>query len=58
MCVNLPYRCKVLEIVILLVNFLKGFYLFTFRERGGEGEREGGKHQCVRYINLLPLTHP
>ena len=27
--------------------FKKGFYLFIFRERGREGEREGDKHQCV-----------
>ena len=27
--------------------FLKRFYLFIFRERGREGEREGEKHQCV-----------
>ena len=25
----------------------KRFYLFIFRERGREGEREGEKHQCV-----------
>ena len=28
-------------------NFLKRFYLFIFRERRREGEREGEKHQCV-----------
>ena len=27
--------------------FKKRFYLFIFRERGREGEREGEKHQCV-----------
>ena len=27
--------------------FFLRFYLFIFRERGGEGEREGEKHQCV-----------
>ena len=27
--------------------FIYRFYLFIFRERGGEGEREGEKHQCV-----------
>ena len=27
--------------------FLKKCYLFIFRERGREGEREGEKHQCV-----------
>ena len=25
----------------------KRFYLFIFKERGREGEREGEKHQCV-----------
>ena len=27
--------------------FLKRFYVFIFRERGREGEREGENHQCV-----------
>ena len=27
--------------------FFLRFYLFIFRERGKEGEREGEKHQCV-----------
>ena len=27
--------------------YLLRFYLFIFRERGREGEREGEKHQCV-----------
>ena len=30
-----------------LFFFFKRFYLFSFRERGREGEREGEKHQCV-----------
>ena len=44
--------------------FLKIFYLFIFRERGREGEREGEKHQSVRdWFNQsdndwLPLTCP
>ena len=29
------------------IIFKKIFYLFIFRERGREGEREGEKHQCV-----------
>ena len=29
------------------MSFLKRFYLFIFRARGREGEREGEKHQCV-----------
>ena len=45
---------------ILIIFFLKKiFYLFTFRGRGREEEREGEKHHvCQRYINWLPLTHP
>ena len=30
------------------------FYLFIFRERGREGEREGEKHQCVVASHLPP----
>ena len=30
----------------ILLSFRHFIYLF-FRERGGEGEREGEKHQCV-----------
>ena len=32
---------------MFLGSFFKRFYLFIFRERGREGEREGEKHQCV-----------
>ena len=39
------------------LKILKRFYLFTFRERGRKGEREGEQHQCVR-DTWLPLTHP
>ena len=31
---------------LFFIFFLR-FYLFIFRERGREGEREGEKHQCV-----------
>ena len=34
------------------IHFLKRFYLFTFTERGREGEREGEKHQCVRDTSI------
>ena len=34
-------------ILKFFLNFLKRFYLFIFRERGREGEREVEKHQCV-----------
>ena len=34
--------------------FKKRFYLFIFRERGREGEREGEKHQCVVAFHAPP----
>ena len=36
--------------------FFKRFYLFIFRERGREGEREEEKHRCVRLIGCLMHT--
>ena len=47
----------VLFSVILKCDFI-GFlnrFLFIFRERGGEGEREGKKHQCV-VASCMPPT--
>ena len=35
--------------------FFQRFYLFIFRQRGREGEREGEKHQCV-VASLAPLS--
>ena len=35
--------------------FFNIFYLFIFRQRGREGEREGEKHQCV--VCLLRTSH-
>ena len=35
-------------------HFRKRFYLFIFRERGREGEREGEKHQSVVCLLLTP----
>ena len=32
---------------MLLITFFLRFYLFIFREKGKEGERQGEKHQCV-----------
>ena len=34
--------------------FLFRFYLFIFRERGWEGDREGEKHQCVVASDVPP----
>ena len=41
------------------IPFLKNkiFYLLTFREKGWEGEREGEKHQHVRYTSIGCLSH-
>ena len=33
--------------LLLFSLFFKRFYLFIFRKRGGAGEREGERHQCV-----------
>ena len=37
----------------IIFSFLKN-YLFTFRQRGRVGEREGEKHQCV-VASYMPL---
>ena len=34
--------------------FVFRFYLFIFREKGREGEREGEKHQCVVASHVAP----
>ena len=45
-----PYSCQT-----VYQTFLK----FTFRERGREGEREGGKHHCMVASHALLLrTQP
>ena len=36
-------------------SFLLFIYLFIFRERGREGEREGEKHQCVVASHMAPI---
>ena len=33
------------------------FYLFVFRERGRDGEREGEKHQCERETSIICLLY-
>ena len=39
------------------VFIFKDFYLFIFRQRGREGEREGEKQQCV-VASCMPPTWP
>ena len=36
-----------LSYIFYFTLFKKIFYLFIFRQRGREGEREGKEHQCV-----------
>ena len=38
-------------------SFLKIFYLFTFTERGREGERQREKHRHVRDPSISCLSH-
>ena len=44
--------------VILFIEsqhvFFKRFYLFIFREKGRQGDREGKKHQCVVASHVSP----
>ena len=41
-----------------LSHFLKRFYLFIFRKREREGEKEGEKHWCVRKtVRCLSYAH-
>ena len=56
---GLPFYLKITLLIVLLnyntittwtlvvIFFLLRFYLFSFRDRGKEGEREGEKHQCA-----------
>ena len=36
----------------------KKIYLFIFRERGKEREREGEKHQCVKHLSIASYMPP
>ena len=46
LCVSSGNTRGCLSVCLHFLLFLR-FYLFIFRERGKEGEREGKKHQCV-----------
>ena len=37
--------------------FFLRFYLFIFRERGREGERQGEKHQCEKETTICGLSY-
>ena len=44
-----------MKVLVLLKNI---YYLFIFRERGREGEREGEKYQCVVASPVSPYWEP
>ena len=58
--VNSYYICVVgLRIkIISFLYLLLIFYLFIFREKGREGEREGEKHQRVVASHVTPTQEP
>ena len=44
---------------LIFLVFLKQDFIYFFRERGRDGEREGEKHWCERdNVDLLPLRDP
>ena len=43
-----------MKIPKILINHLKRFYLFIFRKRGREGERNGEKRQCMVASHMPP----
>ena len=44
-----------LKCFFCFLGFFKIFYLFIFRERRREGEREGEKYQCVVASRMSPV---
>ena len=47
-------KAVVVVITCMSFSFFLRFYLFIFRQRGREGEREGEKHQCVVASHVPP----
>ena len=47
-----------MSLLFYLIYFLKILYLFMFRERVRDGEREGEKHQCVGASGTPPTGDP
>ena len=55
MCLSVILLCTELNAYdFVKKDFFKRFYLFIFRERGREGEREGEKHQRVVASHVVP----
>ena len=53
-----PWPRSSLHCTLSGAPFLKKMYLFIFRHRRREGEREGEKHQCVAACRASPGGHP
>ena len=47
LCSKNPDCTIIYKMMLMELGFFLRFYLFIFRERRREGEREGEKHQCV-----------
>ena len=63
-CWASSWMCKVsllqkfaspVQLTYIPFSLFREFYLFIFRQRGREGEREGEKHQCV-VASCVPPT--
>ena len=52
------YYCQNVHIsTFIFLSLFKRFYLFTFWEKGREGEREGERHRYVRETSVGCLLH-
>ena len=49
-------KCILPSYISCFILYFYRFYLFSFRERGREGEREGEKHQCARDRSVATRT--
>ena len=48
-----PVSLQRQRLILFKINLLR-FYLFIFRQKGREGEREEEKHQCVVASHVAP----
>ena len=53
-CLSFLFPHLKFSVIFKFILFFKRFYLFIFRQRGREGEREGEKHQCVIASRATP----
>ena len=52
------FLLEYIDFLILNHSFLKRFYLFIFRARGREGEKEGEKHPSAKETLVASQTPP